>query len=453
MILMKTIEIPDAVDQIHSALGQDAKLYLVGGCIRDALMGEDPKDFDLATVLPPLEVMSRLDAAGIKHIPVGIRRGTISAIIKGEAYEITTFRCKGNETRFSSTIDEDLSARDFTINAIALNLRTEEIFDPFGGIKDIKAQNMKTVGDARERFIEDPHRIIRMCRFAAKFGFRVQIEQVAQAMSLKHTLRLIEPERICAELKKIFDGLDGDALRRCLLMLGDVGFYEAWIPEFQATRGVTQNKWHSLDVHDHILGVVTGCHHTHSKLAAFFHDIAKPITKTTEENGDVHFYRHEDVGAEMTSQIMKRLKFSNEDTATVTQLVRFHMRPIKCGNKAIRKLKVALGENFELWMDLKFADKFYGGTPDKELDQFALDWKAFEEQVEQVRVEELVHPTEKLALNGHEVMVFFGLNPGPVVGKLMDRAKDMVQEFPERNNYTDLIAFMAIEIGFIQQGE
>lgn len=438
------INVPEKVLQLKQALGKNADLHLVGGCIRDIIMNTNPKDFDLATALPPEVVIRYCKEAGIQTIETGIRRGTITAVIDHEPFEITTFRKKGLETEFSNTIEEDLSARDFTINAIAYSLDNEKIVDPYNGIDDIKNSRLVSVGAPEERFEEDPHRIIRMCRFAAKYEFFIPVETGFAAEKLGHLMKNIEPERINAELKKIFDSLGHDSLLDCLLLLEDVGFFKYWIPELEACKGVEQNKYHSFDVYTHIMHVVRGCHLYHAKFAALFHDIAKPQCKTTDENGNIHFYGHEDVGAEMTESILRRLKFSNSDIDIIVKLVKFHMRPIDCGKKAIRKLKSTLGSDwdFELWMDLKHADKFSGGTPAEELLKYTIAWNDFVDLCEEVDIEEIQNPTSRLAINGYQVMSVLNLKPGPQIGEWMKKIQDYVFEFPEKNTVEDLTGFI-----------
>ena len=432
----------EPIRQIAKALGKDSDLHLVGGCIRDMFLKKIPKDFDFATVLAPEVVERRCAAAGIKTVIVGIRRGTISAIIDGEAYEITTFRQKGKETLFSKTIEEDLAARDFTINAIAYNLRTNEIVDPYNGLGDIQYRILRTVGSAKERFTEDPHRILRMCRFAAQFDCAVSDEQVQCAIDLQDLLATIEPERINAELKKIFVTLPRAALLRCLMYLDDVGFYKIWIPELAACKGVTQNRDHEYDVYKHTFSVVFNCENYRVKMAALFHDIGKVQTKTIDENGDVHFYGHEDKSAEMAEVIMQRLKFSRADMDSIIKLIKFHMRPIECGKKAIRKLKAALENDFENWLQLKHADKFFGGTPDVELEKYKKSWATFMDLLHEVEQEETVHPTAKLAINGEVVMKLLDLKPGPEVGVWLDKCKEYVYEYPEKNTIEHLTGFL-----------
>ncbi len=434
--------LPIPVFQIKNALLEDAELHLVGGCIRDVLLKIKPKDYDFATILHPDEVIKRCNNANIKTVVIGIRRGTVSAIIDGESYEITTFRKKGKETLFSSTIEEDLSARDFTINAIAYNLHTKQFVDPFNGRVDLETKMLKTVGSPRERFEEDPHRILRMCRFAAQFDLNVSIREIAIAQDLQSLLANIEPERINAELKKIFTSQNGNQLYSCLFILNEVGFFKVWIPELEACKGVTQNKYHEFDVYEHIMSVVKECENYHVKLAALFHDIGKPSTKTTDENGDIHFYEHEDVGAVMTEEIMRRLKFCYDDIQIVVQLVEFHMRPINCGKKAIRKLKAALNFNFLRWMRLKQADKFCDGTPPAVRKKYAEMWNTFTDLLAEVEAEEIKHPTRNLAINGTVVMVELGLKPSHKIGDWLDKCHEYVYEFPERNNVHDLVDFL-----------
>lgn len=438
---MKPIELSHKIIDIAQALGADSDLHLVGGCVRDHLLGKVPKDYDFATVLHPEEVVNRCKKFDIPTIVTGIRRGTITAVIDHEPFEITTFRQKGKETNFSTTIEEDLSARDFTINAIAYNLLTDQLVDPYNGCKDIQLGILRMVGKAKDRFEEDPHRILRLCRFAAQFLFSVSREIIHDAQDCIPLLATIEPERINAELKKIFSILSGYPLRECLELLDLVGFFNVWIPELIDCKDVEQNKYHKFDVFRHILNVVRGCHTYHSKLAALFHDIGKPDTKTCDETG-IHFYRHEVVSEAMAHTIMKRLKFSNDDIEKVRLLVREHMRSIEGGPKAVRKTKHTLGELFPDWMDLKKADKISGGTPDKELLVWMEKWKIFEENLKFVEELEKFHPIEKLAIDGHKIQEILNLKPGKEVGEILKACREKVFEDPKNNDVLFLTLFV-----------
>lgn len=442
---MNNSNIPNNIKRLHSILGFDSKLHIVGGAVRDNIMYELPKDFDFATVLTPEQVIEKLEGTEFKICPIGIRRGTVAVIAEdGESFEVTTFRKKGKETQFSNTIEEDLSARDFTINAIAFDMNSNKIIDPFGGINDIKNKTVRCVGNPKERFEEDPHRIIRMCRFVAKLNFSLPFQEIHQARELSSLIKNIEPERICAELKKIFGSMSGPELKRCINQLDDVNFFKIWIPELVSCKKVTQNKFHSLDVFHHILGVVSGCKSFHAKIAALFHDIGKPLTKSIDEiTGNIHFFGHEDKSAELAEEIMKRLKFSNDDIAIVKLLVAEHMRPIDCGHKGIRKTKKKLGKEFDLWLELKFADKVSGGTPIHILNsEFIPNWNNFQILIKEVEESEAINPTEKLAISGFDVMNIKKIKPGKEVGQIIDKVQDFIFEFPEKNNREDLISFI-----------
>lgn len=278
------------IRSLLGALGEDAALHLVGGALRDLYLGNKPKDLDFATRFRPEEVITRLEASGIKWVQIGIRRGTVAAVIDGESYEITTFRNPLKETEYTDNITDDLPARDFTINAIALCLSSGQIIDPFDGIVDLKLSRLKAVGDPTRRFTEDPHRILRMVRFGICQGRSIDAETELAAQALVKELRGISLERVREELVKILISHHaGNALRYML----NLGILEQVLPELLPTVGLSQNKWHVYDVFTHITTVIDHCPQDKIiRLAALLHDIGKPRCVSDDESGR-HFYQHE----------------------------------------------------------------------------------------------------------------------------------------------------------------
>jgi len=313
--------------------------YLVGGSIRDVLLGKVPDDFDIATNAYPEEVMKVFP----KSIPTGAKFGTITVVAEdelGERYEVqlTTYRSEADyvggrwpsKVEFSRNIEDDLSRRDFTINAMALNLQRfdeknppveELIIDLFGGLLDLNRKLIRAVRDPLERFTEDGLRSVRGCRLASQLGFDIDPKTFQSMKETTHVTKLVSVERFREELMKIL--MKSPQPSKGLRLLKDAGILDLFIPELLEGVGITQPNFHVDDVFEHTLKTVDAAEDS-IKLAALFHDIGKPRTMSIDDAG-VHFYGHDVKGAEMTKEIMRRLKYSNSEIDRTVSLVRWHM--------------------------------------------------------------------------------------------------------------------------------
>jgi len=427
-------KIPEEIRTIHKVLRRDAELHLVGGCVRDALRNRVQKDFDLATKLPPEEVINRFQDAGFRFVETGIRRGTVTVVVNFQNFEITTFRVKGEETRFSKTIEEDLSARDFTINAIAFSLNDNKLIDPFDGVKDIENRILRTVGNAEDRFNEDPHRILRGIRFAAN-GFPFFDEELNNAtINLAHRLEEVATERIQAEFEKI---MLTPNVSQALADLQRIGFFEIFLPEFVKTFDCAQNNHHKHDVWTHTcLCVDNTPANLVVRLAALFHDVGKPLVKT--KIGDkIQFLGHEEKSAEIAQEALTRMKFPRKVIDAVVLLVAEHMRDIHTTPKSVRKTMRKLGEQFENWIILKKADRTAGRAVESEK-KFEEEWKKFIEAVEKEKKAEIKLPFRHLNIDGRDIMKL-GVKEGPEVGRILKELEEFVIENPCKNRKDFLI--------------
>lgn len=402
-------------------------IFAVGGCIRDAILNKPIKDIDFATSRTPEEMENILNKNNIFYIKTGIRRGTITAIIDNIPYEITTFRTKGEETIYSFSLEEDLSARDFTINAIALNTTTGELVDPFGGLSDLESHILKAVGNPTERFTEDPHRMLRMVRFMD--GFSIDEDTFKAAKKSAFKIKNISKERIHDELIKI---LLLDSPKNAFLTLNNLGMLEILLPELADCVDCEQNEYHLFDVFGHTLAVVNGTKKDKiTRLAALFHDIGKPRCKSFDSNGVAHFYDHETWSLTMAASIMERLKFSNEDIKKVCKLVDLHMKPTNMGDKGLRRLILELGDLLPNWCDLKYADIVLGGRP--QAAAFRVEWEDFEKRLgNELNRKDAVKSTSQLNINGHD-LIGVGISPGPKMGKILNRLLDLILDEPALN--------------------
>lgn len=413
--------------------------WLVGGGVRDLLLGRAVKDWDIATSATPEEVMSLWPSA-----PTGIKHGTVTAILPGQTVEITTFRTEGpysdgrrpDWVRPASRLEDDLARRDFTVNAIAFDPESEELRDPEGGVADLAARRLRTVGDPDVRFGEDGLRPLRGIRFAAVLEFTLEEETRAAMRRARDVVARVARERVRDELMKL---LAAPRPSVGIELLRETGLLELLVPELLEGVGMEQNRWHAYDVYEHSLRSLDAAPADRPlvRLAALLHDVGKPRTRVVV-NGEGTFHRHEQVGEELTDRILERLRFSGSERETVARLVRehlFHYTPDWSDASVRRFLRRVGSENLEDLFALREADDAAHGTG---LDSRAglLDLKrriaTTRERAEALRVEDL-------AVSGREVMALLGLPPGPRVGEVLRRLLEQVLEDPSRNTQETLL--------------
>ena len=343
--------------------------YVVGGCVRDSLIGKKPKDWDICTNAKPKDTMEVFKNYHI--IPTGLQHGTITVMLNGEGYEITTYRVDGDysdgrhpdKVSFTSNLSEDLSRRDFTINAMAYS-EEEGIVDLYGGIKDLKAKEICCVGNPMERFNEDALRIMRAIRFSSVLGYKIEENTHNAMIKLYTNLDKIAKERINIEFSKMLCG------KTPMYLLDKYSLiFEYIIPEIKPMIGFNQNNpYHCLDVWKHSLCVLSEIKDTNLslRLAALFHDIGKPFCYT-EDDGVGHFYGHADKSVEITEKVLKNLKYSNDIIEEVLTLIKYHDVQISLSNKFIRRMLNKMDENlFNELLELKKADIIGQSEKDRE---------------------------------------------------------------------------------------
>ncbi len=304
----------------------DMPAFLVGGAVRDLVLGRPVHDFDFTTAARPDQIKRILAATGAAAVvPIGEKYGTIKAVYPdGLEVEVTTFRgeryqpgSRKPEVVFGHSLADDLGRRDFTFNAMALN-KEGEIIDPFGGLADLNEGWIRLVGeDKGQRLVDDPLRMLRAVRFACQLGFVLTQSTLHLIQGNSSMLQTISAERIRDEFVKML--LSNPY--KMMFLLEMTGLMEQFLPEVHALRGVTQEPFHRMDVFDHTQLVVNGVpDRLVTRLAALFHDIAKPVTKTVVD-GKAHFYGHEDTGAQMTRNILGRLRFDSSTIESVVLMV------------------------------------------------------------------------------------------------------------------------------------
>ena len=433
---------------IFSNNGKQA--YLVGGAVRDMIRGKDIHDWDLATDALPQEVTGFVRRAGGKVIPTGIKHGTVTVLYKKHSAEVTTFRTESDysdgrrpdNVQFSNDIKEDLSRRDFTMNAIALRLPDGEIVDPFNGTNDIKAGIIRCVGNADDRFNEDGLRPLRAVRFSAQLGFEIDkttLDAIPGALSVSAK---VSWERVRDEIDKILASSPplGKPSRGFRLM-EKTGLLNLFLVELAACRGVEQKGFHQFDVLDHSL---LACDYAAEKnysrevrLAALLHDIGKPSVRKMDESGVWTFYRHEEIGASMCHKILRRLRYSSEVIDNVCHLVKEHMfcYTEEWSNSAVRRFIARAGESaLEDLYRLRRADAF--ALAGKEIEPMNLT--ALADRVEKILAEDHAFTIKDLAVSGNDLMAI-GIESGKTMGIILKELLETVLDDPAQNTKEKLL--------------
>ncbi len=326
------IEIPRDVEYIiQNLMKYGHYAYVVGGCVRDSLLNITPKDWDICTSALPKKIIEIFKNLGLKVIPTGIKHGTVTILKNNNSYEVTTFRIDGKYTdnrrpsnvKFTNDITEDLKRRDFTINAMAYNDKVG-LIDPFSGKLDLNNKVIKCVGKANERFKEDALRILRGVRFSSQLKFKIDNSTIKAMKENKYLLENISKERIREELNKI---LLSDKPSIGLNLIKEIDVLEYIIPELNECVDFEQNNPnHDKDIFRHILCVVNNVDRDLIlRLAALLHDIGKPRCYSQDEKGIGHFYGHQNIGAQMSREILRRLKYDKKTIKRVSILVKEHM--------------------------------------------------------------------------------------------------------------------------------
>ncbi len=402
------------------------QLYLVGGAVRDQLLGRPSPDLDLTTDAVPAAVrrLARDVQPDAVH-GIGEKFGTIGLVFAGRNIEITTFRGEQYErgsrkpqVQYGVSLAEDLARRDFTINAMARDLRMGEIVDPYGGRADLHAGLIRAVGTPRERFAEDPLRLLRAVRLAAQLGFGLHRETLEAIRTQAPLLRTISRERVADELNKILLSPRPAFGIRLAVTLGLMRYL---IPEVLTLSGVSQRPMHHKDVFEHTLGVLEN---TPPDLllrwAALLHDIAKPQTKSVRD-GQVHFFGHDEVGARMARRILNGLRFEQGFIRRVTKLIRMHLRVNSYSSTwtdgAVRRLVREAGEELAPLVALSRAD--VTSYREERVRAAAQRADEFERRCAELQAAEDIAQMSS-PLDGHDLMTLFGRGPGRWIQEIKD---------------------------------
>jgi len=438
---MKTIEMPNAVRKILYTLHSNGyNAHIVGGCVRDSLLGITPKDWDITTNATTDHMLKVFK--DFRVIETGLQHGTITVVVEGTPFEITTYRIDGKYTdnrrpdtvTFTDNLVEDLARRDFTINAMAYN-DEDGLIDPFDGEWDLENKLIKCVGNATERFNEDALRILRCMRFSMRFNFTIHNYTKIGMIGSMELLRNISTERIQSELNEILLHTN----LKNITKLHESRILEFIIPELTPLFTTTQNNPHHMyNVGMHTLyALAVADNDLVIKLAVLLHDIAKDDCKTTGEDGVDHFYRHALFGSDKCIEILKRLKYSNDIVSKVTELVLYHDIELILTKKYVKKWLNKLGiEQFNNLLRVKLADAHAHSTHsiDNKLDVIY----QIEELLEEVELEEECFSIADLDITGKDILEL-GYPQGRVIGEILNLLLEHVMEYPEHNNKEELI--------------
>ncbi len=407
--------------------------YIVGGAVRDHCLQRPGDDWDVATSATPEQIKSIL--GNIRHF--SLRHGTITLVHMDRCYEITTFR---GSRDVGPSIEEDLGHRDFTINAMAYDKERRKILDPYGGRDDLLSKVVRAVGDPKERFREDPLRLLRAVRLAAELGFRIESKTLGTISVMAEQLGPVAPERIRDELLKIL--LSPRPSVGFNLMLR-AGLLAQLLPELLEGYRKRQNASHKYTIYKHIMETLDQVEPDPVlRLTALLHDIAKPRTRR-KIDGQFRFLGHGKESARLGREIMERLKFSHGMMSKVTNLITHHMDMVgydsTWSDGAVRRLVRRVGsENMDRLLAFREADILAHGINDEKMGQF-LELK---ERIKALRRRGLVQNSRDLAIDGHEVMEILGLPEGPEVGRILNQFVDSVTDHPELNTKEALIALL-----------
>lgn len=429
--------------------------YLVGGAVRDLILKKPCSDWDVATNATPEQVMSMFKFV----VPTGIAHGTVTVHFHKTEIEVTTFRTESeysdgrhpDKIAYASTIEEDLSRRDFTMNAIAVNLRNGKICDPFGGRKDIRKKVIRTVGIPNERFMEDGLRPIRALRFASQLNFCIEKDTFLEIFKpdIQKKITSISIERFRDEFLKM---LKSEKPSVGLKLMEETGILKLFIPEFEVCRGCIQGDgrgFHDFDVMDHLIYACDGAPKNNYKvrLAALFHDIGKPSCKRVIENekdGQLFtFYNHDNEGAKITEKILRRLKFSNEEIADVSHLVKNHMFHYESSwsDAAVRRFIVRVGLQYmDDLFDLRVADVFgmHNNQVNLRNSNTSENILELKERIEKITEKQNALSLKDLCVNGKDLMDI-GIPSGKKIGVVLNELFEAVLEDPDMNSREKLL--------------
>ena len=433
------IELPEKVKKILDTLTEAGyEAYAVGGCVRDSILGRIPNDWDVTTSAKPMEVKALFP----RTVDTGIQHGTVTVMFGREGFEVTTYRIDGEyedsrhpkEVTFTASLAEDLKRRDFTINAMAYNEQTG-LVDLFDGIRDIREERVRCVGNPEERFAEDALRMMRAVRFSAQLGYEIEDKTAEAIVKLAHTLRNISAERIQTELLKLVLSDHPDYLRRAY----ETGLTAVFFPEFDRAMEQPQNHpHHKYSVGEHTLHAMQAVEPERVlRLTMLFHDLGKPDVHTVDEDGVDHFKGHAAVGEKIAHSVLRRLKFDNDTIDKVKKLVFYHDYHVSETQSGVRRAANKIGvELFPALLKVKYAD--VAAQSDYKRQEKFTTLQHLDAIYREVLAEGQCMTLKDLAVTGKD-LIEGGMQPGRELGETLSRLLELVLDHPEYNTKEQLL--------------
>ncbi len=444
-------KVPRDVQRIAARLSREGHgAWVVGGCVRDVLIGRGVSDWDLATSATPEQVKRVFR----RVIPTGIQHGTVTVLEGGEGYEVTTLRGehgysdgrRPDEVYFVTEIEADLARRDFTVNAIAIDPVTGKLTDPFGGLDDISSRTLRAVGNPEERFSEDGLRIQRGARFVATLEFDLEPATRAAMRPALDVFARVSAERVREEWLKT---MRAPRPSRAFEVMREVGILEVVLPELLDQVGCAQNAYHEYDVWEHTLACLDAASPDDPllRVAVLLHDLAKPKTRAmSDKTNDYTFYNHEVEGAEMADAWLKRYKFSNQERELITGLIRHHLICYESSwtDSAVRRFIKRVGEeNIPRLFALARADAVGKGNPPKgDPAQTLALLDELGARIGRVLAQGAALSTRDLAIDGRDVMRELGVEPGRIIGQVLEALLERVLDDPSLNDRETLLSIL-----------
>lgn len=436
------ISIPPHAAAVLAALEHSGfEAWCVGGCVRDSLLSRAPTDWDLTTSAPPDEILS--SCADFRTIPTGVRHGTVTVISSGLPIEVTTFRRDSDYTdhrhpssvKFSRNLDDDLSRRDFTVNAMAYH-PTRGLIDRFGGQADLRNKILRCVGNPRLRFTEDSLRILRCIRFASTLGFTIESATSSALFECAPLLENISRERVRDELTKLLCGPRADEiLRRYAQIIFTV------LPQLAPMSTCAQETpYHCFNVWEHTLHALASTPADPTlRWAVFLHDCGKPSSKTCDENGIAHFRGHDSLSAQIAAELLKNLRFSNREIDEITALIAHHGERPPLPENRIKRLLAALGQQqtFRLFALMK-AD--LSAKPPHLFNERITDIETCENTARQILSRAECLSLKNLAVNGRDLQEL-GFAKGPQLGAALNSLLSAVLDGTLANTREALLSY------------
>jgi len=433
------MELPQEAAYILRVLNEGGfEAYIVGGCVRDSIQKKIPKDWDISTNAKPHEVKSLFG----RTIDTGIKHGTVTVLIDNRSFEVTTYRIDGDyadsrrplSVRYTSLLMDDLSRRDFTMNAIAFHPNAG-LVDPFNGIGDIEQRVIRTVGSPERRFREDALRMIRAVRFSAQLDFAITKDAIQSIRNNSALIRNISHERIRDELTKILESENPSKF----ILLRDTNLLQYILPEFEICFHTPQNNaYHIYNTAVHTLNSIAhvACDGI-LRWTMLLHDIGKPLAKTTDIEGIDHFFGHPEKSVQLSEIILKRLKFDNKTIKKICRLIRYHDMNIKPDPVSVRKAVITVGDDiFADLVEIQKADK--KAQNPKFLEERLACLSEIEKNYFDVKEKKQCLSLKDLAVDGHDLMDI-GLVEGKKIKTMLIRLLNIVVENPELNNKDELL--------------